>query len=130
MIAELSKSFLYASCATGLWKDLDERYGQSNGLLIYQIERDLSKVTQGNLTVAAYYNKLKRCWDELQSLNGIPTCSYGRMREYTYGVTEKFLGIESRSKLIQVLMRLNDEYESVRSKILSMDPLPSLNKAY
>ncbi|XP_071740094.1 uncharacterized protein [Rutidosis leptorrhynchoides] len=124
MIAELSESFLYASGAAGLWKELDERFGQSNGPLIYQIERHLSKVTQ------AYYNKLKRCWDELQILNGIPTCSCGRMRECTCGVTEKFLAIESRSKLIQFLMRLNDEYESVRSQLLSMVPLPSLNKAY
>ncbi|XP_071695330.1 uncharacterized protein [Rutidosis leptorrhynchoides] len=92
--------------------------------------KDLSKVTQGNLNVASYYNKLKRCWDELQSLNGIPTCSCGRMRECTCGVIDKFLAIESRSKLIQFLMRLNDEYEFVRSQILSMDPLPSLNKAY
>ncbi|XP_071699597.1 uncharacterized protein [Rutidosis leptorrhynchoides] len=60
MIAELSESFLYAQSAQELWKELNERYGQSNGPLIYQIERELSKVNQGGLTVAAYYNKLKR----------------------------------------------------------------------
>ncbi|GKD97799.1 hypothetical protein Tco_1381696 [Tanacetum coccineum] len=27
-------------------------------------------------------------------------------------------------------MRLNDDYEAVRNQILSMDPLPNLNKAY
>ncbi|XP_071700017.1 uncharacterized protein [Rutidosis leptorrhynchoides] len=95
MIAELSKSFLYATCASGLWKELNERYGQSNGPLIYQIERDLSKVNQGSLIVAAYYNKLKKFWDELQSLNGIPTCSCGRMRDCTCGIVEKFLEIET-----------------------------------
>ncbi|GKB05824.1 retrovirus-related pol polyprotein from transposon TNT 1-94 [Tanacetum coccineum] len=36
----------------------------------------------------------------------------------------------SNSKLIQFLMKLNDEYESVRSQILAMDPLPTVNKAY
>ncbi|XP_071688995.1 uncharacterized protein [Rutidosis leptorrhynchoides] len=94
MVAELSESFLYAQSACGLWKELQERYGQSNGPLIYQIERELSKVNQGIQTVAAYSNKLKR------------------------------------GKLIQFLMKLDDEYEYVRGQILSMDPLPTLNKAY
>ncbi|XP_071738881.1 uncharacterized protein [Rutidosis leptorrhynchoides] len=60
MIAELSESFSYATSASGLWKELEERYGQSNGPLIFQIEREPSKVNQGSLTVAGYYNKLKR----------------------------------------------------------------------
>ncbi|XP_071720767.1 uncharacterized protein [Rutidosis leptorrhynchoides] len=130
MVAELSESFLYATSASGLWKELSERYGQSNGPLIYQIERDLSKVNQGSLTIAAYYNKLKKYWDELQSLNGVPSCSYGRVRDCTCGTAEKFHENEGRSKLIQFLMQLNDEFKNVRSQILSMDPLPTINKAY
>ncbi|GJX48961.1 hypothetical protein Tco_0275806 [Tanacetum coccineum] len=37
---------------------------------------------------------------------------------------------ESNSKLIQFLMKLSGGYEFVRSQILAMDPLPSVNKAY
>ncbi|PWA70727.1 hypothetical protein CTI12_AA279710 [Artemisia annua] len=40
MIAELSDSFLYSQSASDLWKDLEERYGTSNGPLIYQVERE------------------------------------------------------------------------------------------
>ncbi|GKC00994.1 hypothetical protein Tco_0987130 [Tanacetum coccineum] len=69
MVAELSESFLYAQSARDLWKELEERYCQSNGPLIYHVERELSKVTQGNSTIAAYFNKLKKFWDELHSLN-------------------------------------------------------------
>lgn len=42
---------------------------------------------------------------------------------------EKFALRDSNSKLIQFLMKLNDEYESVRSQILAMDPPPT-DKAY
>ncbi|PWA71475.1 hypothetical protein CTI12_AA280540 [Artemisia annua] len=52
------------------------------------------------------------------------------MRECTCGTTEKFLEIDSRSKLMQFLMRLNDDFEAVRNQVLSMDPLPNINKAY
>ncbi|GJW10977.1 hypothetical protein Tco_1576804 [Tanacetum coccineum] len=130
MIAELSDSFLYAQSTFDLWKELDERYVQSNGPLIYHIERELSKVSQRSLNVAAYFNKLKRFWDELHSLNGVPVCSCGKMRECSCGINEKFLEIDSRSKLMQFLMKLNDEFEYVRNQILSMDPLPNINKAY
>nr|GEW70503.1 hypothetical protein [Tanacetum cinerariifolium] len=97
MVAELSESFLYAQFTSDLWKELEARYGQSNGPLIYHVERELSKVTQGNSTVAAYFNKLKKFWDELHSLNGVPVCNCGKMRECTCGVTEKFLEIDSSS---------------------------------
>ncbi|GJT74230.1 hypothetical protein Tco_1040955 [Tanacetum coccineum] len=52
------------------------------------------------------------------------------MRECTCDVIEKFIERDSNSKLIQFLMKLSDGYESVRSQVLAMDPLPSMNKAY
>ncbi|GJR64392.1 retrovirus-related pol polyprotein from transposon RE1 [Tanacetum coccineum] len=107
-----------------------ERYGQSNGPLIYQIERELSDVVQGNLSISAYFNKMKRFWDELYNLNGMPVCTCGKMNTCTCGILDKVLEMESRSKLMQFLMKLNDDFESVRSQILSMDPLPNVNKAY
>ncbi|GKE40870.1 hypothetical protein Tco_1464275 [Tanacetum coccineum] len=113
-----------------LWKEIAERYGQSNGPLIYQLERELGHISQGNLSIASYFNKLKRCWDELQNFNGLPTCTCGKMRECSCGILDKFLEMDSRSKLMQLLMKLSDEYEAVRSQILGMDPLPNVNKAY
>ncbi|GKD22240.1 retrovirus-related pol polyprotein from transposon TNT 1-94 [Tanacetum coccineum] len=101
---ELSESFLYA--------------------------QELSKVTQGSSTVAAYFNKLKRFWDELHSLNGIPVCSCGKWEYILCFYRVVSLKIDTISKLMQFLMRLNDDFEAVRNQILSMDPLPNLNKAY
>nr|GEU79064.1 hypothetical protein [Tanacetum cinerariifolium] len=46
MVTELSDAFLYAQSACELWKEIRERYGQSNGPLVYQLERELSKISQ------------------------------------------------------------------------------------
>ncbi|GKB58796.1 retrovirus-related pol polyprotein from transposon TNT 1-94 [Tanacetum coccineum] len=73
---------------------------------------------------------LKKCLNELHNINGMPTCNCGKMRECTCSVLEKFALRDSNSKLIQFLMKLNNEYESVRSQILAMDPLPTVNKGY
>nr|GFA20774.1 hypothetical protein [Tanacetum cinerariifolium] len=83
---------------------------------------------QGNLY--AYFNKLKKCWDELYNLNGVLVCPFGKMQECSCNMVEKFLEIEGRSKLVQFLMKLNDDYELVRNQILVMDSLPNVNKAY
>ncbi|GJV10080.1 pyridoxal 5'-phosphate synthase-like subunit PDX1.2 [Tanacetum coccineum] len=47
MVTKVSDAFLYAQSASDLWKEIGERYGQSNGPLVYQLERELSKITQG-----------------------------------------------------------------------------------
>lgn len=52
------------------------------------------------------------------------------MKECICVVFDKFLEMDSHLKLILFLMKLNDEYESVRSQILATDPLPNMNKAY
>ncbi|GJW93892.1 hypothetical protein Tco_0173564 [Tanacetum coccineum] len=106
------------------------RLGKSNGPLIYQLEREPSQITQGNLTMASFFNKLKKCWDDLQNLNGLSTCYCGKMRKCTCYFIEKFVERESNSKLIQFLMKLSNGYKSVRSQILAIDPLQSVNKAH
>nr|GEU30516.1 hypothetical protein [Tanacetum cinerariifolium] len=52
------------------------------------------------------------------------------MQECTCVVFDKFLERDSHLKLIQFLMKLNEKYESFRSQILAMGPLPDVNKAY
>ncbi|GJY93370.1 uncharacterized mitochondrial protein-like protein [Tanacetum coccineum] len=74
--------------------------------------------------------KLKRCWDKLQNLNELPTCTCGKMREYSCGILDKFLEMDCRSKLMQFLMKLSNILSAVRSQILGMDSLPNVNKAY
>ncbi|KAL5796664.1 hypothetical protein ACOSQ2_001484 [Xanthoceras sorbifolium] len=119
---DIVEAFLYASTAKELWCELEERYEESNGLLLYQIQREISSITQGSMSVTQYYNKLKRLWDELTCLMPIPECVCGSAKAVT--------DITSFNRLMQFLMGLCDIYEHTRSQILLMDPLPSVNRAY
>nr|GEV15004.1 hypothetical protein [Tanacetum cinerariifolium] len=63
-------------------------------------------------------------------LSGLPE-NRGRICLHSTFPIPCFGGIrDSNSKLIQFLMKLNDEYESVRSQILAMDQVPTVNKTY
>jgi hypothetical protein len=56
---ELADSVLFSSTAQEVWEDLRDRFSQSNAPRIFQIERDIACVSQSQMTVAAYYTKLK-----------------------------------------------------------------------
>lgn len=74
---EIVEAFLYATTAQKLWMELEQRFGKSNGLLLYQIKREINAFSQGNLTLMVYFTKLKKLWDELSWLKTFPTCSCG-----------------------------------------------------
>ncbi|KAJ9135736.1 hypothetical protein P3X46_032887 [Hevea brasiliensis] len=90
--------------------------------MIYQLQRKVSSVSQKNDSVACYFTKLKRLWDELDSIHVLPSC--------TCGVLKEIAEITNRNRLMQFLMGLNDVFEPTRNQILLTDPLPSVNKAY
>ncbi|KAL0317367.1 UNVERIFIED_CONTAM: hypothetical protein Sangu_2151000 [Sesamum angustifolium] len=64
---DIVEAFMYASSSPELWLELQRRYGRSNGPMLYQIQRELSTVSQGDLSVTAYLTK-----DSCFKLHGIP----------------------------------------------------------
>lgn len=79
------------------------------------------------MSIVKYYTKMKRFWDELDSLRKIPICSCDGC---TCGITAAIHRMDNEEKLMQFLLGLNDSYDHVRNQILLMDPFPSINKAY
>ncbi|KAL0320493.1 UNVERIFIED_CONTAM: Retrovirus-related Pol polyprotein from transposon RE2 [Sesamum radiatum] len=77
---DISKAFYYAKLARRLWLDLESRFGQSNGPMIYNLQREIASVSQGNLDVVAYYTKLKMLWDELECIDPTPDCECSSQR--------------------------------------------------
>ncbi|KAL2230856.1 UNVERIFIED_CONTAM: hypothetical protein Sindi_1680000 [Sesamum indicum] len=119
---EIAEAFLYADSARDLWVELEMRFGESNGPLLYQIEREIASISQNHMSVAGYFTKLKKLWDELGTLDPLPVC--------TCGTSKKLADRAASHQLIQFLMGLSDAYDHVRNQILLMDPLPTAAKAY
>lgn len=64
------------------------------------------------------------------SIEGVPECTCGVMASCTCNILKKLKDAESLNKLIQFLMALNESFENIKGNILSMDPLPPVNRAY
>ena len=123
----LHGSVAYADTARAIWVDLEERYSQGNSIRIHQLKREITPVSQGNLTMTEYFTKMKELWDELGTYQIMPRCTCN----YKCGAAKGVTKIVEEEKVHQFHMGLNStKYKLIRSNILSMEPLPTLNKAY
>ncbi|XP_069152895.1 uncharacterized protein [Solanum lycopersicum] len=79
---ELLSGILYSPSAHQVWLDLKERFDKINGSRLYQLHRNIFTLTQGVLSVSAYYTKLKNLWDEYDSILPPPSCDCNKSKEY------------------------------------------------
>ena len=69
---DLQPSMVYFKIAREVWLDLQHRFSQGNGPQIFELRREVFSLSQEDLTINAYYSKLKGLWDELSDYM---TCS-------------------------------------------------------
>ncbi|XP_075106922.1 uncharacterized protein LOC142179926 [Nicotiana tabacum] len=66
---DIADSVEYANDIVELWIELEDRYEQTNGARLYQIQKEINDASQGTLDITSYYTKLKRLWEELSTLS-------------------------------------------------------------
>ncbi|KAH0680168.1 hypothetical protein KY285_021196 [Solanum tuberosum] len=62
---DLRDSLQYVNNAHELWAELEERYDQTNGCKLYQLQNEINDLVQGTLDVNGYYTKMKKLWEEM-----------------------------------------------------------------
>ncbi|KAG5540096.1 hypothetical protein RHGRI_020360 [Rhododendron griersonianum] len=113
---------MYEPLASGIWNDLKKRFAQTNAPRVFELRRDIALHSQANLSISAYFTKLKSYWDELYSYLPILPC--------TCGSSKALHDYQQQERLTQFLMGLHESYSNIRGQILLMDPLPSVSRAY
>ncbi|KAJ8548302.1 hypothetical protein K7X08_030771 [Anisodus acutangulus] len=105
---EIAVGVLCLPTTQEVWKDINEKFGQSNGSRYIQIHREVSSITQGLYDIATYFTKMRTLWDELSSAYVGPPCICGSLFKFI-----------DDQHLIPFL-----------SAILMMSPLHSISKSY
>ncbi|XP_015163042.1 uncharacterized protein [Solanum tuberosum] len=76
LFKDLSSSVLnYSRTAKDLWSDLEHRYDQPNGAKLYHLQKELVDLIQGSTDIVGYFTKMKRLWNDLDTLNANMFCS-------------------------------------------------------
>lgn len=123
---DIADSLRYVNNAAELWQELEDRYDQTNGAKMYQLQKEISDLTQGSMDVTTYYTKIKRLWEELGTLDSNNQCSC----VCNCGAKLIMHKVEQDRRLIQFLMGLNEVYTVVRGSILMMNPLPTIAQSF
>ncbi|XP_015160269.1 uncharacterized protein [Solanum tuberosum] len=123
---EIAESVEYVFDSCELWKELEDRYDQTNGAKLYQVQREINELSQGTLDITTYYTRMKKLWEELSTLHIKTQCNCS----CTCGAKDNVFKVEQDRRLIQFLMGLNEAYTVVRGNILMMNPLPSLAQTF
>ena len=124
----LHSTISYAENAKELWSDIQERLSIANGPRIHQPKSELAGCKQGWMAIVEYYGKLKVLWDELANYEKVPVCTCANC---TCNLSTKLEKRKEEEKVHKFLMGLDDATDgTVRSSLLTCDPLLSLNRVY
>ncbi|KAJ8432329.1 hypothetical protein Cgig2_032336 [Carnegiea gigantea] len=116
---DIVASIIYTPTASQICKNLSQRFSFNQGTKIYQLQKEMTNLSQVNLSVSTYFTKCKQLWDEHIVL--VEPCACAS--------TGSVVKLIERQQLMQFLMGLNDSYHVVGSNILMLNPLPSVSQA-
>ncbi|XP_016567000.1 uncharacterized protein LOC107865182 [Capsicum annuum] len=101
---EIAESVKYVANSIELWKEREDRYDQTNGAKLYQIQKEINDLVQGAIDITTYYMRMKKLREEFNNLSFRVQCSC----QCVCGAKEGTYKAEQDRRLIQFLMGLNE----------------------
>ncbi|XP_019436494.1 PREDICTED: uncharacterized protein LOC109342873 [Lupinus angustifolius] len=111
-----------------IWDNLKEMCYQGDLFRISELMGEIYSIKQGNLSVGAYFTQIKGLCEQLNTFKPIPSCLCEVKCKCTLiPIIKKYI---ENDYVICFLMGLNDQFSIVKTQIMLMDPLPSINKVF
>ena len=114
----IAQSVIFLEYATDIWNDLRECFSQGDLLRIAELQEEIYGLSQGNRLLSDFYTALKTLWEELDNYRPFVTCSCEAKK------------CHQQDFVIRFLKGLDECFFVVRSQILFMDPLPTVNRVF
>ncbi|GAV86514.1 UBN2_3 domain-containing protein [Cephalotus follicularis] len=109
--------------AKHIWEAISRQYSQKNNYAqAYEICRESREMSQGGLSLAAYYSNLSHLWQQLDA--------YRTHRPSIPTELVTFQKDIEKERVYDFLAGLNPDYDKVRVQVLCKDPFPTLEEAY
>jgi hypothetical protein len=123
----IAQTLVFHDTAIDAWEDLRERFPKVDRIRISTLRASLNNLKQGNKSVFDYFT-LRMLWEELNSHRPMPHCTC--IHQCRCEAMRAAQNYRIEDQIIQFLTGLNDSFGVVKTQILLMDPLPSMNKVY
>ncbi|XP_021739726.1 uncharacterized protein LOC110706126 [Chenopodium quinoa] len=123
----IAKSVMFLKSAQEIWTDLEERFGYASMAQVYSLEQKLVDIKQGDNSISEFFTEIKSVWDAIEEAHPLP---YGTCNNCTCNLTKKDFQRQKEKMVLQFMMKLTDQYATIRGNILMMQSLPKVTKAY
>ncbi|CAJ2644691.1 unnamed protein product [Trifolium pratense] len=124
----IAQTLVFHENAIDAWEDLQERFAKADRIRIVSLRSALHTLKQGNRSVLDYYTDMRALWEELNSHRPIPHCTC--VHPCRCEAMRAAHAYRLEDQIIQFLTGLNDSFSVVKTQVLLMDPLPTINKVY
>jgi len=111
-----------------IWQDLHERFCKVDRIRIANLRSSINSLKQGKKPVIDYFTELKALWEEFSSHRPIP--NYVCIHHCRCDATKVAKNHRNEDQIMQFLTGLNENFSVVKTQILLLHPLPTLNKVY
>ncbi|XP_052723102.1 uncharacterized protein LOC128193522 [Vigna angularis] len=128
MTLPIKQSVMWMESAYEIWIDLLQRFSHGDKFRIADLQEAIHSCKQGDSTVSQYYTRLQIIWKELSLYQTILVCTCHS--PCNCGLLIKIQQDCNDDSVIKFLRGLNDEFSSVRSQIMLMEPMPNLTKTF
>ncbi|XP_026425328.1 uncharacterized protein LOC113321639 [Papaver somniferum] len=119
IIPSISMQLTSFEVAKDAWDFLSKRYTQINFAQRYKLEQDIRSMKQSHdQSIFFFHSEMSLIWNQLALMEPIWTVDLELWQKY-----------REETRLVQFLMALRDEFESVRASILHRSPLPTVEVA-
>lgn len=125
---QLAQSTIYLDNAKKLWDELKERFTKGDYFRISDLIQEIHSIKQGDKSVTEFFTEFKILWDELEMLSPTPECTC--VVKCSCDLVKSIQKKQEIEQVVCFLKGLGEVYSTVKSNILMMEPLPSINKAY
>ena len=106
MHIDVSCSIMYCETAREMWIELKNRFSQGNATKIYNLQREISHISQNQMSATDYFTKFKCLWDQLLNYDPLPKCSCGAMKALSDS--------HDKAYVMRFLMGLNENFDTLR----------------
>ena len=124
----IAQTIVFHDTAFDVWQDLQESFSKVDCIRIANLCSSINNLKQRSKYVLEYFPELKALWEELHSHRPLPNCTCPLQCRCTAMRVNKECRVEDQ--IIKFLTGLHDQFSVVKTQVLLLDPLPSLNKVF
>nr|XP_023920023.1 uncharacterized protein LOC112031568 [Quercus suber] len=110
MHVDVFSSIMYCQTTSEMWLELQKLFSQGSGPKIYNLQKEISNISQNQMTIIEYFTRFKKLRDQLLNLEPLPECTCGAIKTLSAS--------HDKTYAMRFLMGLNENLETIRTLIL------------